>query len=111
MNSNDTQDKLDALRLSYIATLNDKRSTIKENWQQLVNQWNPEHFDALYIVLHGLAGSAETFGLPKITSEARELVDTLKLLSKSGAPDQTDLSQLDRSINAFLAHLEMAGGR
>lgn len=111
MPDNDTQAKLEALRLSYLASLPDKHSAIHVHWQRLVEHWDGEHFDALYIVLHGLAGSAETFGLPHITQEARDLVNTLKLLSKNTPPEPSTLDKLESDLTTFLAHLESVPGR
>jgi HPt (histidine-containing phosphotransfer) domain-containing protein len=111
MSDTDTQAKLELVRLSYLASLQNKRDAIHENWQQLAKSWTPENFDALYIILHGIAGSAETFGLPEVTQEARELVDKLKLLSKSSPPEQATQDNLAHGLDNFLTHLDTVHGR
>jgi HPt (histidine-containing phosphotransfer) domain-containing protein len=107
----DTQAKLEVVRLSYLASLRDKQAAIRDNWQQLVEGWNPENFDSLYIILHGIAGSAETFGLPDVTHEARQLVDSLKLLSKSAPPEQAVLEKLANAMDQFLTQLDAVHNR
>ncbi len=111
MSDSDTQAKLELVRLSYLASLQDKRDAIHENWQQLAKSWTPDNFDALYIILHGIAGSAETFGLPEVTQQARTLVDRLKLLSKSSPPGPAMLDNLAHDLDSFLSHLDTVHGR
>jgi len=78
MNRESIQDKLQKVRLSYIATLEEKKNNITRHWELLNKDWQSESYDNMYMVIHGIAGSAETFGFPELTQTAREVIDYLK---------------------------------
>lgn len=87
------QAQLDAIRVSYIASLKSKRETIEVNWLKLNDEWHADTYDSLYLVIHGLAGSAETFGFPEITQQARVVVNQFKELNPHRPPTNGDLVQ------------------
>ena len=87
------QAQLDAIRVSYIASLKSKRETIEVNWQKLNDAWMADTYDSLYLVIHGLAGSAETFGFPEITQQARVVVNQFKELNPHRPPASGELVQ------------------
>ena len=100
------QAQLDAIRLSYIESLKTKRETIEVNWASLNNDWVADTYDSLYLVIHGLAGSAETFGFPEITQQARVVVNEFKELNPHHAPKSGDLvHQIDRDIGILMQTL------
>lgn len=70
--------RLAEVRRSYIASLQEKHDTLARHWMALCTQWDPEAYQALYMSLHSLAGSAETFGLADLSRYARKLVDDFK---------------------------------
>jgi len=80
------QAQLDAIRISYIASLKDKHDAVLGNWESLKSDWGADTYDQLYLVIHGLAGSAETFGFPQITRQARNVVNQFKKLNPHTAP-------------------------
>ena len=100
------QAQLDAIRLSYIESLKSKRETIEVNWSNLNNDWVADTYDSLYLVIHGLAGSAETFGFPEITQQARVVVNQFKELNPHHPPASGDLvQQIDRDIGILMQTL------
>ena len=100
------QAQLDAIRLSYIESLKSKRETIELNWASLNNEWLADTYDALYLVIHGLAGSAETFGFPQITQQARVVVNQFKELNPHHPPESGNLvAQIDRNIEILMQTL------
>ena len=105
--------QLAEVRRSYIAALGPKRDSIVRQWTGLCEQWNHETFQSLYLVIHSLAGSAETFGLAQITQDARKVVDQFKQYANQQPPPtdvistiSTDIEQLVVSMNQGLSELE-----
>ena len=70
--------RLAELRSVYLASLAEKREAVVTHWAGLTQRWQPENYQALYLIIHTLAGSAETFGLPEVTLAARRVVDLFK---------------------------------
>ena len=52
--------RLAEVRKSYIMSLTEKREAIVTKWATLSAQWNDETYQSLYLIIHSLAGSAET---------------------------------------------------
>ena len=102
MNNKNIQDKLEKVRLSYIATLEEKRNNICHQWELLSKDWKSEFYDKMYMVIHGIAGSAETFGFPELTQAARDVIDYLKK-NKQGSPDPDFIKTLDTKISELVA--------
>jgi hypothetical protein len=100
------QAQLAAVRKSYIASLADKHTTVTASWNSLKSGWVEESYDALYLVVHGLAGSAETFGFPEITHQARTVVNHLKSLNRHAPPSNSEvIVALDAEIIRLLSML------
>lgn len=74
----DIKQKIELIRQSYIESLDEKLQHINSAWQSLNEEWNEETYESLYLVLHSLAGSAETFGFAKLTVCARAVIDYFK---------------------------------
>ncbi len=100
--------KLDAVRISYLNHLPEKHKAIKENWSSLQRHWNHTSYNALYLIIHGLAGSAETFGLAHLTKQARQIIDLLKPYYNQQIQPETveQLTALNHEINALIVLLE-----
>jgi len=95
------QQKLAVIRQSYLASLGEKQLAITECWQTLKQGWDQKTLDDLYLIMHGLAGSAETFGLPEVTQNARIIVNRLRPLKSGKLPDTRDLTQLEIELEQF----------
>ncbi|MBF0357220.1 MAG: diguanylate cyclase [Magnetococcales bacterium] len=79
------QKKLLASRLNYIKQLPGKIEKIEETWELLTdNPWNVERFQTFYRMVHTIAGSGGTFGLPELGDAARLLETTIKPQLESG---------------------------
>lgn len=101
------QAQLDAVRISYIASLRDKQEAVYTHWNKLKTGWCAEAFDQLYMVIHGLAGSAETFGFPQITKQARLVVNYFKSLNPHAAPVAADyVTEIDQEVLKLLELLQ-----
>ena len=101
------QAQLDAVRTSYIASLINKRESLRSNWDQLKSCWAADVFDQLYLIIHGLAGSAETFGFPQITQQARTVVNYFKKLNPHTAPISHDeINEINQEIMKLLQLLQ-----
>jgi len=97
--------KLAAVKQAYVASLADKCQAIAELWGNLQQHWSAEEFDALHLIVHGLAGSAETFGFADITRAARRVVDDLRQIEKQ-PPPAAGWARIDRQLAELLALLE-----
>jgi HPt (histidine-containing phosphotransfer) domain-containing protein len=104
---------MEGMRAEYRADLLDKLRTIALLWEGLARS-NPEppatRLGELRRLAHTLAGSAQTFGLPEVTSAAREL----ELAFVAALEDPVALAPggdaaLRERIEAALAWLRRAG--
>lgn len=105
MSNKDISEKLAVVRQSYIASLVEKQDTINKHWGSLCEMWNEEIYHELYIIIHGLAGSAETFGFPDITAQARSIVDQFKLCKDQQEPGDKAKNTLTDKISGLLESL------
>lgn len=103
MNNNNIQEKLEKIRQSYIATLDEKRVAIDKHWCSLTNHWNEDAQDAMYMIIHGIAGSAETFGFPELTQQARIVLNHLKRVD----PDQLNAQPFHDANSEMLGLLKI----
>lgn len=103
MNNTDLQEKLGKIRLSYITTLDEKRDTINRHWCALKNHWDEDGRDTMHIIIHGIAGSAETFGFPELTQQARIVLNHLKQVD----PNQLDARTFHDTNSEMLGLLKM----
>jgi len=100
--------RLAEVRRSYISSLRDKRDAIETQWSRLSTQWDAEAYQSLYLIIHTLAGSAETFGLANISQEARILVDQFKQHAEQH-PLETDLiTSFSRDIELLVSCMTTA---
>lgn len=106
MEKKTTEDKFAAVKRSYIASLADKHRAIATHWASISHKWNRKDFQQLYMIIHGLAGSAETFGLPDITTQARTILNQFKLLENAQTPDQQFNDFLTQDIDTLLELLQ-----
>jgi HPt (histidine-containing phosphotransfer) domain-containing protein len=97
MANENIQEKLEKVRLSYISTLVDKRHNINTQWNSLKQNWEQESYDNMYMIIHGIAGSAETFGFPELTQSARSVIDYLKE-NKQDLPSAELIQTLENKI-------------
>ncbi len=75
-------EQLAAISTSYRATLPEKLRQIETAWRYLQDQgWDETRYAQLYHLLHSMAGSAETMGLPELTRSARTLLELVKVWS------------------------------
>ena len=102
MSDESIQEKLEKVRQSYIASLDEKRKTIARDWASLKENWDEDTYENMYMVIHGIAGSAETFGFPELTQQARNVIDQLKK-TNSTRPDTSLENNIDREILGILA--------
>ena len=102
--------QLTEVRRSYIASLEQKHEAIAMKWVTLCEQWDHETYQSLYLIIHSLAGSAETFGLADITRDARRVLHQFKL--EGGQPPlaaptiatiTTDIEQLAATMKSALS--------
>lgn len=107
MSTENLEEKLAEIRRSYITTMAPKREEIEQHWAELRKTWNDESQQSLYMIIHGIAGSAETFGFPELTRQARAVIDQLKRLNQP-VPDQPFLDELQPKVTALLQMLESA---
>lgn len=81
-NAKEIAEQLAAIAASYRATLPEKLRQIETAWRYLQEHgWNETRYAQLYHLLHSMAGSAETMGLPELTCSARLLLQALKTWS------------------------------
>ena len=107
MNSENIQDKLEKIRLSYVSSLIEKKEAIDTHWQSLKTSWDQEIKNAMYLIIHGIAGSAETFGMPELTQQARTVLDLLKKV-KPDSIDENLMNKIDNEIGGLLKKLKTA---
>ena len=84
------QEKLAAGRKRYVDTLPDKVAHIGKTWALLESEDDPSLVEELHRMVHNLAGSGASFGLPEMGDIAREAEIVLKNIV---AGDQTFLEQ------------------
>lgn len=107
MSKDNFEEKLAEIRRSYITTMAPKREEIEEYWEALTDKWDNETQKKLYMIIHGIAGSAETFGFPELTRQARAVIDHLKQQDPS-MPDEQFVVKLQPEVSALLKMLESA---
>ena len=105
MNSKNIQKKLEQIRLSYIASLAEKKEAIDTHWSTLKTNWDTEIHDAMYLIIHGIAGSAETFGMPELTQQARTILELLKRVNDDSI-DEHLVEKIDDEISKLLNKLK-----
>ena len=98
----DINAKFAKVRESYINSLHEKITQINNLWSALKKEWNEEAYDQLYLYVHSMAGSAETFGFPELTAIARQAVNKLRELHEHPDADNTQLiAELNESYRVL----------
>ncbi|MBF0187525.1 MAG: diguanylate cyclase [Magnetococcales bacterium] len=114
MAESDKQALLDALlakRRSYADTLPEKWQEIEQVWQTLKSEgWHGERFKTLHRLVHTIAGSAGTFGLPDLGKSARRAEIRLNALAGiSKEAISLPIAEIDDDLNHL--HLSMETAR
>ncbi len=100
--------QLAEVRRSYIASLEDKRDAIVNQWTSLHQQWSDETYQSLYLIIHSLAGSAETFGLIKVTQDARLVVNQFKQYAQQQPLHADVITSISASIDQLVFSMTSA---
>ncbi|MDP2441399.1 PAS domain-containing protein [Rhodoferax sp.] len=88
------------LRQQYLDQLPVRLDALRFHYQQLsLSAWQPAQAEALHRLLHGLTGSAGTFGLQSLSDAARQLEIRLAALIQAGtAPDEAPWQAIDSGL-------------
>ena len=98
----DIQQRLQALRADYLRQLPRRRAAITGAWRALRQApADPARLHRFHRLVHGLAGSGTSFGLPELSAAARTLEQACRAL-ESKTPEPGDLDALED----LLAELE-----
>ena len=97
------EEKIEELGKAYRDQLPEKLREIQEMWEALVEVlWDVEQVMDLHRKVHGLIGSAATFGLPAVTDEARGLERALgSLVGADHAPSAQHATHVRSLISAL----------
>ena len=98
------KDSLRALQRQFSATLPDRISKLRSQYQELSGpDWQPAKAETLHLQLHSLTGSAGTFGLQSLSIIAREVDDKLRaIITAARPPDKVSW----QAIGTGLARIE-----
>jgi len=98
-------DTLNKLRKQFTDQLPEKLNVMRNHIQHLdLNKWTKADVEVLHRLIHGLTGSAGTFGMHSVSNSARFLQNRITVLLKAtSAPTQedwhsicTDFDRLDK---------------
>ena len=100
--------QLAALREEYARKLPERLSEIEALWQALGHEgWGGETAQSLHRACHTIAGSAGTFGLPKVGHYARVLERILKpLVQAAQKPDPRQTQALQQGLGTLRQQIE-----
>jgi len=77
--------KLEILAESYLRELPDKLATIDNLWRKVtLSVWNDKAFELFHSMVHGIAGTAGSFGLVEVGEVARSLDIQCRAIVESG---------------------------
>lgn len=80
-------DALQELQTEFIDRLPERIGAIRSQFQQIdASAWRPEKAETLHRLVHGLTGSAGTFGMQSLSDAARDMEIRLSDLLRSGTP-------------------------
>lgn len=97
--------QLNAIRLDYVTSLASKHDAIVDSCAALRNVWDQDTYEALYRLLHTLAGSAETFGLAEITGNARSLLNLFRQRESDHTLGAETFCEFDAAITRLLSSM------
>jgi chemotaxis protein histidine kinase CheA len=95
--------KFEAIQQGFIAELPDKRRAIDKYWRRLQQDWQPADREALYNIVHRLAGAGETFGFADLSGRARAVDEILRSLEHGEAPAEAERRHLQQAVEELLA--------
>ncbi|MEJ2360305.1 MAG: Hpt domain-containing protein [Gammaproteobacteria bacterium] len=98
--------RLNAIRQDYLCSLQEKRDAIMANRAALQRNWDNDVYHALYLIVHSLAGSAETFGLVELTRTARSLVNAFKQYGDEHALPAEAFARCSNELDQLLSCLD-----
>jgi diguanylate cyclase (GGDEF)-like protein len=99
----DFLERLQALREDYVTGLPDRIAEIEQDWKAVTERAAPGAKEGLHRKLHGMAGSAGTFGLADLSRQARSLELHIQKLA-AGAAEASDPAE-HAVISAGIAQL------
>jgi HPt (histidine-containing phosphotransfer) domain-containing protein len=100
--------RLAEVRRSYIISLAEKREAVTSQWAALRAQWHAPTYQSLYLIIHSLAGSAETFGLSEISRHARSVIDLFKQHPEQCAVDVHCVPEISAGIDRLITSMASA---
>lgn len=100
--------KLQAHRVAFLELLPEKLAKIQQDWHTLTTQHGSAGtLSTLHRMVHSLAGSGATFGLPKVGEAAHTMAMLLADFDKSGtSPTPRQQQQIQRSLAALSALIQ-----
>lgn len=105
LSQSEIEARLAEVRRSYIASLEQKRDAIEMHWSALCIQWHADTYQSLYLIIHSLAGSAETFGLADVSHSARKLVEQFKRKKEQHAFTGHQITTMTEDIQHLLTSM------
>lgn len=102
--SSNVQKKLDALCKFYTKNLPNKIQDLENLWKKQQQHWDLIEFQDFYREVHGLCGSAGTYGYPELSTAARTMEVFLKTLLNK---DSISIDDQER-ITIYLKQLHSA---
>jgi len=102
-------DTLAKLRSQYAEQLPEKLDTLRAHYQLIdPAAWQPVEAEVLHRLLHGITGSAGTFGMPSISEAARTLENRLSaILKKKSAPTTAEWQDFGAEIKRLDQHARL----
>lgn len=101
------EEKLAQLSQDYLHNLAGRMDDLNGHWRCLTEAHRKDALRDAMIVVHSLAGSARTFGFPKVSETARALEMALRELEEEGLILPLPTHQLD-TLNALRMELVSA---
>jgi len=102
------------LRRQFLDQLPGRLEALHFHYQKLsLSAWKPAEAEVLHRLLHGLTGSAGTFGLPLVSDAARQVETRLAALLKAGAaPDGAEWQAIGAELDRLdrLAQIRLESG-
>lgn len=100
--------KLDELQAQFLNELPNKIKDLHTHWKIVRNQnWSNDSNEAFCFVMHGLIGTAGTFGFNDISSAARQLESLIKTVAKQGVPPNQEEVEIIEKIFLTLCNAMM----
>ena len=98
------EEELRSLRNAYLSVLPEKVNLVHKAWHSLdFTEWDPAAYKSVYRLIHNLAGGAGTYGLHRVSQQARAILNIMKPWMDNAGPLETD-PQLE--INQAIELLE-----